>query len=132
MTMQLTRDDILQAQDITIEKVEVPEWGGEVFIKGLTGTERDFFESTIVLFRGKAQQMNLQDVRARLASLTICDVDGNRLFTEQNVRALGEKSAAALQRVFRIAQRLSGLSNEDVLELTEGLKQSPLEDSASG
>ena len=44
----LTRDQILQANDLVTETVEVPEWGGSVFVKSLTGVERDQFEAAIV------------------------------------------------------------------------------------
>ena len=43
--MLLTKDAILQAQDSKLEKLEVPEWGGHVFIKSMSGTERDNFEA---------------------------------------------------------------------------------------
>jgi len=37
----------------------------------------------------------------------------------------------ALQRIFSVAQRLSGIGEQDVKELAEGLSENPLEDSAS-
>jgi hypothetical protein len=128
--MNLTRDAILAAKDIQIEEVAVPEWDGKVFVKGMTGSERDKFEASIVEFRGTSQKMNLSNVRALLASLTVCDKSGIHLFTEADVIALGEKSAGALQRIFNVARRLSGLSPADVEELTKELDV-PLEDSAS-
>jgi len=117
----LNRDDILKAEDIGRELVPVPEWGGDVYVKGMTGSERDKFESSIVEQRGKKQSINMTNVRAKLASLTICDEQGKRLFTEADIAKLSEKSASALQRVFAIAQRLSGIGDADVEELTEGL-----------
>jgi hypothetical protein len=39
-----------------------------------------------------------------------------------DVAALGERSAAALERVFDAARRLSGLSERDVEALKNGLK----------
>jgi hypothetical protein len=128
--MILTRDAILDAKDIKIEEVSVPEWGGNVFVKGMTGSERDKFEGSIVEFRGKSQRTNFNNVRARLASLTICDKSRVRMFTEADVQALGEKSAGALQRIFEVARRLSGLSQADVEELTKELND-PLEGSVS-
>lgn len=127
----LTRDQILAVNDVQIEAVAVPEWGGTIYVRGMSGTERDAFESSIVEIRGKSRKMNFENVRARLASLTVCDADGNRLFTEQDIKVLGTKSAGVLQRVFKIAQRLSGLTDDAVKELTEELEDSPLDDSAS-
>ena len=41
----LSRDDILNADDLTIETVAVPEWGGEVNVKTLTGAEKDKWQT---------------------------------------------------------------------------------------
>jgi len=127
----LTRDQILQADDITKQLVSVPEWGkdAEVYVKGMTGAERDKFESSMISMRAKSQEINMTNIRAKLASLTICDAKGKRLFSENDVQALSQKSAAALQRVFEVAQRLSGITDADVEELTEEIKQDPFEGS---
>jgi len=128
----LNRDDILQADDVQIESVPVPEWGGDVYVKGMTGSERDRFETSIIMVDGKSnQKLNLADMRAKLCKETLCDVDGKKLFTQADVKELSNKSAAALQRVFKVAQRLSGLTDDDLNELSEGLEESPFDDSAS-
>jgi hypothetical protein len=113
----LTRDAILKAHDLPTEVVEIPEWNGSVIVRGLTGTERDAFEQSIVEQRGKNTRMNLRNIRAKLVALTVVDEEGNRVFSDEDAEALGKKSAAALDRIFAIAQRLSGLRPEDVEEL---------------
>lgn len=130
----LTAKEILAASDIEIERVEIPEWKGFIYVKGMTGAERDQYEADMVTAKGPDEKrvIDMSDLRAKLGSMAICDEDGNRLFTEKDVRALTKKSAAALQRVFKVAQRLSGLSDEDLEELTEGLEKRPFVDSASG
>ena len=123
----LKRDDILQAKDIKIELVSTPGWGGDVYVKGLNGAERDKFEGSLVNMRGKSKEINMTNIRAKLASMSICDENGKREFNENDVQALSQKSAAELQRVFVVAQRLSGISDEDVEELAEELKKDPFE-----
>lgn len=125
----LTRDQILAIQDIEIEEVQVPEWGGSVYVRGLSGAERDLFEKSIVTQRGKATAVDMANIRAKLAALSVCDAEGKRLFTERDAKALGEKSASALQRIFEVARRLSGIGDEDIEELTEGLEKDPFGDS---
>lgn len=117
MDKLLSRDDILSCEDLPRERVHVPEWGGDVEVRGLTGAERDAFEQTVVETRGKNTRVNLRNIRARLVALTVVDERGNRLFADGDVEALGRKSASALNRVFEVAQRLSGLRQEDVDEL---------------
>ena len=51
----LNKAAILAAEDLKTETVAVPEWGGEVRVRTLTGTERDAFESGLVAEGGKAQ-----------------------------------------------------------------------------
>jgi len=48
-----------------------------------------------------------------------------------DVKALGEKSAAALERVFDVARKLSGLSEDDVEELAGDFDDAPNGDSTS-
>lgn len=127
----LGRDQILQAQDIAKELVHVPEWGGDVYVRGMTGAERDKFEASLLTGKTNSKTMNLINVRAKMASLTICDESGGLLFSEADVKELSKKSAAALQRIFEIAQRLSGLGEADIEELSEGLEENPFDGSAS-
>lgn len=127
--MTLNREDILKVKDIRVERLFVPEWGGEIFVKGLTGAERDNFESSIISMRGTKQKIDMENVRAKLAALSICDEEGSRMFAATDALALAQKSASALQRIFIVAQRLSGLTEADVNELTEELKANPLGDS---
>lgn len=113
----LSADDILSADDLGAEDVEVPEWGGAVRVQGLTGAERDKFEAAFAV-AGKGSARGYEMVRARLAAACIVDAEGNRLFRgDATIRRLGEKSAAALDRVFEVACRLSGLSEDDTAEL---------------
>jgi len=129
--MILTKEEILKADDLKSEVVPVPEWGGDVMVRGMTGADRDKFEASIVQTRGKDQTLNMVNIRAKLASMTICDEKGHRIFSEADVKELSLKSAVALQRVFVVAQKLSGIGENDVKELAEGLQENPLEDSAS-
>lgn len=131
MPTVLNRNAILSADDIQKELVEVPEWGKDVavYVRGLTASERDAFESSMVEQRGKKQIVNMANTRAKLASYAICDDQGNRIFTDLDVPKLSKKSAASLQRIFIVAQRLSGMSDGDVEELTKGQEESPFDGS---
>lgn len=115
----LNRDDILKASDIKVEPVLA--WGGTVYVKGMTGKERDQFEASIIQMRGNKQNFNLENVRAKLCVLTICDESGNRLFTDADLPLLAEKSAQELQKIFIVAQRLSGITEEDLSDYTKEL-----------
>lgn len=113
----LGRDDILSANDAKTEIVSVPEWGGSVIVKALNGEERDRYETSITIQRKGDISYNLENARAKLVVLSVVDEDGKQLFTQQDIRALGRKSSAALQRVFLKARELSGLSDDDMEEM---------------
>lgn len=105
----LTKDAILAADDLPKERVNVPEWGGDVYVRTMTGTDRDAFEASLIGKDGR-----LENVRARLVSLTICSESGDRLFTDDEISSLGNKSAKALDRLFAVSQRLNGIGAEQV------------------
>lgn len=133
---ELSAGDILSANDIIEELVLVPEWKTKegrdtVRVRALTGTERDAFEASIVNARGPNREQNLRNVRAKLVYLSVVKPDGSRLFTESQIPQLGAKSAAALNRVWNVAQRLSGISDEEVKELALGFDDAPSELSTS-
>jgi len=115
----LNKDQILKADDLKSEIVEVPEWGGEVKVRTMTGIERDTFEESIFDSKGKDTKMNFKNLRAKLVVLTIIGDNGERLFIEADVEALGKKSAKALDRIFGVAQRLNGIGQKEVEELTK-------------
>ncbi len=125
----LTAKQILEADDIKTERLAVPEWGGDVLVKALTGAERDAFEEEIIQIKGKKTTMNRQNFRARFVAASLVDEDGKKLFTPDQIKALGQKSAAALQRVFDLAADLSGLSDEDEDELIKNSEGVRSEDS---
>lgn len=127
----LTRDQILTAQDIQTEEVHVPEWGGTVLVRALDGEERDSLEASMIQGKGKNAQVNLKNLRAKLVARSIVDESGKRLFEDGDIPALAKKSAAALNRVYEVAQRLSGITPEDVDELTKNSKPAQSEDSGS-
>jgi hypothetical protein len=125
----LTKEQILGAEDLPIETVEVPEWCGAVRVRTLTGKERDALEESVIGPGGVKSYVNL---RARLVSYAIVNEDGSLMFSTDDIEKLGEKSARALDRVFAVAQRLSGITKKDVEELTVNLSGDPSEGSTSG
>ncbi len=124
----LSREAILGVDDTHTERVDVPEWGGYVFVKTLSSDERDIFESDIIQGPSKEGEHNLKQMRSRLAVLTVVDADDVHLFTMDDVTVLGAKSAKAMDRVYAVAQRLSGISDDDLEALAENLEKGPASD----
>ena len=112
----LGRDAILGAADQRYETVEVPEWGGSVRVKTLSAAERDLFDEECYDARKEGGAV---DVRSRLVRFSGVDADGAQLFTADDVDKLGRKSSVAMDRIFSVAQRISGIGAPD-LEGLEG------------
>lgn len=101
--------EILAANDVTIEEVKVPEWGKDavVCVRGMTGLQYDTFERT----------RDAPNIRGRMLAWCLCDADGKpQTVTAEQAKALGEKSAMALDRCADVILRLSGLGSGDVEE----------------
>lgn len=118
--IQDLKAQILGANDSTSEPVDLPSWGSpKVFVRVMSGEERDDFEAGCMLSRGKKHSANLANIRARLAVKCLVDENGNRVFDDADAPALGKKSGAELQAIFDVAQRLNKLTEADVDELTK-------------
>jgi hypothetical protein len=123
---------ILGLDDIHEQWVDVPEWNVRARVVALTGAERDDLELAMVERRGKSREINLRNLRARIVAASVRKPDDRdrTVFSASQVDALGRKSAAALQRLFAVARELSGLSDDDVEELTDEMGKD--QSSASG
>lgn len=120
MSNYLKRSDILGHDDFVTEEVNVPEWGGVVVVKAMNGLERDAYESSLFELRGKNVIRKMDNIRAKLVAMTVIDPETKELmFTVADIETLGKKSAAALDRIFTVAQRLSKITAEDIEELTK-------------
>jgi hypothetical protein len=121
----LTKDAILEAKDLEVEVVSVPEWGGDVMVRMMTALSRDTYEMFIFKADEKEQQVNF---RARLCSLCICNEKGKLLFTEKDIVKLGEKSAEPVKRIFEVARKLNGIGDGAVEDIEKNLPKTPGED----
>lgn len=112
----LTKDQILSADDLKTLIVDVPEWGGEVTIRTMSGFARDRFEAQLI---GANNGTNLRNVRAKLVAASIIDENGDLMFDESDIKKLGQRSSVALDRVFSAAQSLNKITDQEVDELAK-------------
>lgn len=105
----LKREEILAQAKAAPVWVDVPEWKGGVYVREISASARDRFESTMVESAGPER---LANVRARFVALVACDEAGQALFAEADVAALGELSAKALDRIFDAGRKLNGMLSD--------------------
>ncbi|NML55661.1 hypothetical protein HHL19_36420 [Streptomyces sp. R302] len=129
----LTRAQIDEADDTVYEDVPVAEWGGEVRIIGMSGTDRNAYQTSLVHFgpNGKPIGVNLDDRDARLLARCLVDEDGQPLYTLKEVGALGAKNGAVIERLAVVARRLSGIGERAVEEAEGNSEPAPSGSSTS-
>lgn len=110
----LSAEQILAADDITSEVVEVPEWGGSVRIAVMTAAARDEYDS--YLYKQRDATIPLDNLRAMFISRCLVDENGKLLFTQAQMRDLGKKNSAVMQRLWIIAQKHNSVGVEGVEE----------------
>lgn len=113
----LTKDQILGTDDRQAIEEEVPEWGGSVLLAPMSAIERDAFEASMLDNKGKSDKNRLRNFRARFIASCIVDESGNRLFSDKDIVALGQKSAAAVSRLFEKCRDINGMTDSDVEEI---------------
>lgn len=121
----LNANEILNTVDFQMRKIDVPAWNTQVWIRTLSGVQRDEIEQLIV-----------DDKRSNLKSLiaiySICDEDGKRFFAKDKLRDMNRKSGKALDRVFAEAMELNQMSEDDIEELTQQIKKAHSSGSPTG
>lgn len=130
MGSYLSKDQILGVDDRGTREVDVPEWGGVVLVRALSGHDRDAYEASLQALMpdgtGALKSVpDTTDARAKLVARCIVDENGERVFADHEVSRLGLKSAAALTRVFLVAADLSGLTDEAGAELAGNSEAAP-------
>lgn len=128
--MPLSKDQIVAAEDREVRSVPVPEWGGEVLLKTMTGTDRNAYENSLIRMQGDVAVPNMANASAKLLARCLVDEDGERLFSEAEIHELGQKSASVLSRLSEVAQEMNGLT-EQAVEEAEGNSEAALSGSST-
>jgi hypothetical protein len=103
----LTKQQIAAVDDLKakIVRVEVPEWGGAVCLRPMTVRELDDYSNEVMRNKGNG----LRDFRTRLVACSLCDEQGQRLFTDDEVDMLAAKSGAAMDRLYRACDEINDI-----------------------
>lgn len=111
MSALLTAAQILAADDLPFEIVEVPEWGGSVRLRTMTAGEASAYGDSIRTATGGIIRELLPE---KLLARCIVGDDGLPVFSEEKVRQLSGKSSLIIQRLFIIADRLNTVTEQKV------------------
>jgi hypothetical protein len=102
----LTREQILSAEDLPTEDVDVPEWGGHILLRVMPGSDREEFEGSVLEDR---EDKSTREFRTKLVAFCAVDSAGERLFTIEHVEKLGRKNGKVLDRLADVCLRINGM-----------------------
>lgn len=118
--MSKLKEKIKAALDLKAEKVAVPEWDCELYVQSMNGEQREAYEAatTHVSDENKVSIVH-ENMRAKLLVQCVHEVKedgsiGEAVFenTPEDLALISAKSSAVLERLIKIAQRLSGIGKE--------------------
>jgi hypothetical protein len=120
--MSLSREQILASRKERSkpQRLEVPEWGGEVFVKVLSAEDQMSFGE------GDPKTMT-----GRVLVAALVDEEGERIFTDDDVAELMREEAPVIMRVFSVAAKVNGLTTTELDEAMERFVRAPDEQRAS-
>lgn len=118
--MNIGRDAIIGAKDIPIATVQIPEWGGEAFVRRQNIRERDFLipisygfleikppkkegeEPIFKMKEGEDAEKAYAKHRLFTVGFALCDENGVRIFNDDEIESvLGAKSPVVIERIYR-------------------------------
>lgn len=105
----VTREQFLKGRPLKTKAVEIPDLG-TVYVKELTGAERDRIDAAVI-------GGNSVVGRALIVSLSACDDQGRRLFTEADTAALGQLPHGWLDQIVEASSELNGFAPQDIERL---------------
>lgn len=123
-------DDILSLDDRPKIEVEVPEWNVKVYLRAMTGHDREAWEAHVAPSQ-EGGRPNIQGMRSKMVASCIVGEDGKRIFNVADEVKLASRSAAVIERLFDKCMELNGLTEEDEKKLVENFSETPSEPSSS-
>lgn len=122
----LSKLDVLKKHELKKQLVEVPEWGGSLWVQEMTGESRAEYDVWL------SSRPGIGGLRFRIVIATVVDESGKPLFTDLDIPDLMTKSAAAIERLAEVGAALSGLGPKRLEEKVKNSEAEPSDVSPSG
>lgn len=120
--MTLTREAILASRaDRKPVRLEVPEWGGDVFVRVLSAKDQ------VALSDGAEPA----EMPVRILLHCLVNEDGTRIFEDADYEALAGEDFPVIMRVFGVAAKVNGLSSKELEESMAAFANAPAEGNSS-
>lgn len=106
------KEQILQANDLRLMEVDVPEWQCKVWLRSWSAGERGRVYSA---YKKHQAGDNLGELLGCVLANTLCDQSGKLVFTgPEDYIDLANKSGEVCERLFLAAQQHNGMGQEAI------------------
>ena len=122
MAKALTEEQILAALDhaeVETRPLNIPELGGMVWVREMSGTLRNRLEATYATIRNGGDSKQLDKITAQLVAYGTVDENGRPILTVNAASRMVEKKAKVAFRIRDVALELSATDEDDVEALAE-------------
>ena len=120
------RDDILKSRTAKPKMEAIQVFGHPLYVRKIKGAELDQYEGQRLDIRSaKDIRINYRNMRARLVVLVLCDENGERIFSDADVEAVGELPADELDAIYDVGLRLNGMDKDATERLEKNSDQEP-------
>ena len=118
----LTREEILKKDDVIVQPLWIEEWETWIYIRVLDGQERDAFDDAVN--DDVAGKIKIPNYKAWAASKLACDKHGHRIFSDEDIPLLGQKSGTALLKIVAAGQKLNQVTEDDIEIIAKNFESS--------
>jgi len=129
--MLLNADKILSHVTLKRVKLDIPEWGGHVFVSEMNGTAKDQYENSLMEKIGAEYVVSQKNLRAKLVVYSVTDSNGLRLFTDDQIPDVGKMSSSILDRIIEKSKEVGNISHQEEEEITKKNSDTSQEDGST-
>jgi hypothetical protein len=116
----LTKSQILNRKPI-LQEVQIPQWGGFVYIRPLTVAEQTKLAELGTKFEKANTAARIKNITLQVIKWSVTDADGAPLFDDGDLDQLLQADASAIMSLQDAIIRYSGLTEESRRELEKNL-----------
>ncbi len=120
----LSREAILEADDLPVEELEVPEWGCWVRIKAMDALKMQRLANALV-------GLDDEHMHVLMVAASLVDENGEPLFSLDDVDELKKKRGEAIRRISEAAMKLNRSGPQAVEAFQENFPETQAEGSPS-
>ena len=97
-------NEILAKDDFTYAEIDVPEWGGTLRLRSLSGVQR-----TIITARAQKNKITADGLYEQMVIMAAVDEDGKPIFEErQHLEMLKMRNSSVTKRIGEKVMEISG------------------------